>query len=204
MSMGRFLTICIAALGLSACQMALPSGTSGVTQVALSGGEIQVSAPSGYCIDQTSLRDQFVLMGNCSSLSGQHAPGLKGKTAVIALSLTDPLDETAAFEAETMSRLFATQTGRAALSRTGRAETVTVLGTEVRKDVVLVHAQDSSPAVRGGLAETYWRAVFLLDGRLATVTVTPFEESPMSDSAVKNLLIRLVADLQAKNRDVAT
>ncbi|MCA0042281.1 hypothetical protein [Celeribacter litoreus] len=197
--MKRLSTLFVISAVLSACQMALPNEAGGIKTASLGGGVVDVMAPGGFCVDPASLRSGFVLMGHCSGLNGQHNPRLKGRTAVITLSLSDPLDQTAVFEADELSRVFSTVAGRAALSRSGRAETVTVLESSVKDDAVILHAVDRSAATQEGLDDTYWRGFFELEGRLATVTVTPFADTPMGDASAKRLLNDVISDLKARN-----
>ncbi|WP_066707755.1 hypothetical protein [Celeribacter ethanolicus] len=197
-------------LGLAGCEMDMgATGTSvdparrPVRAVTLPLSGVSVAGPSGYCVDPVSVRDSargsFALLGNCTGLSGRNNPALKGKTAVLTLSVAPPMTETEEFDPPSYEAYFASETGRRALSRSGSAKTVQLIESEARGDMVLLHVRDSAPMTLRGQGREYWRALFLLDGRLVTATATPFAEAPMSGGQLRALLDRFVIELKRRN-----
>jgi hypothetical protein len=197
-------------LGLAGCEMDMAAtGTSvdpahrPVRAVTLPISGVSVAGPSGYCVDPVSVRDNakgsFALLGNCNGLSGRNNPALKGKTAVLTLSVATPMTETEEFDPPSYEAYFASETGRRALSRSGSAKTVELIESEARGDMVLLHVRDSAPMTLRGQGREYWRALFLLDGRLVTATATPFAEAPMSETQLRALLDRFVTELKRRN-----
>jgi hypothetical protein len=70
---------------------------------------------------------------------------------------------------------FRSDEGRALLSRTQDAETVTVLETDAVGDMFLLHASDTSAGAVEGVVPDYWRAYFDLGPRIATLSVLAME-----------------------------
>ncbi|MBW6416487.1 hypothetical protein [Celeribacter sp. PS-C1] len=192
------------ALVLSACTLETPgTGPRPPSAVTLPTTGLTVSGPSGFCVDTGSIRDGanggFVLLGSCTGLSGGNNPSLKGKTAVLTLSASAPLAQDESFDAPSVEAFFASETGRKALSRSGSARTVTLIESEVENGRLWLHARDSAPNMLAGQSDEYWRALFVLKGRLVTVTATPFNEAPMPEAGLRKLLDRFVSDLQRRN-----
>jgi hypothetical protein len=75
---------------------------------------------------------------------------------------------------------FRSPPGRAALSRTGRADTVRVDEIRNGDGILYIRATDSGRSPLPGMAESHWRALFDVNGRLVTVSVSGFTDKPMS------------------------
>lgn len=153
---------------------------SGQTKaVAVLGGAMQVAAPAGYCVDKQSARQQadgaVVLMGRCSGGSN---------TAPAVISVTIGVAGSAGIMADGGSALaayFQTTNGRAALSRTGAADSVTI-----------VQAANSDGAytlriVEAGVGD-YWRAIVGISGRLVTLSVQGPSGSTLDPATGRKLL----------------
>lgn len=179
-------------LFLAACQMetgglALPGQTRAMSVL---GGAVTVAAPSGYCIDKASARQQndgaVVLIGRCNGRSQVPAGvisvtmGAAGSAAVIA-------DGGAA-----LAQFFGSTAGRAALSRSGDAASV-----QIRSAASLDGAYALEIA-ETGVAE-YWRAVFGLSGRLVTVSVQGHEGAALDTSSGKQLLGAAILAMRRAN-----
>ena len=80
-----------------------------------------------------------------------------------------------------LGRFFNTPEGRAILSRSGNANAVDILDTDVSQNALILHFTDESVA-QLGLSPEHWRALFRLDGRLVTVAVSGFDDLPMTSS----------------------
>lgn len=207
----RAVWIPVILLMLSACTLdtaGLTGGSGSVSRaprtVTLPATGITVAGPSGFCVDPDSVRDSaeggFALLGNCTGLSGGHNPALKGKTAVLTLSVSGLLAEGEALDLPSVEAFFNSETGRKALSRSGSANTVTLIESGVDATHLWLHARDTAPTMLAGQGDEYWRALFVLNGRLVTVTATPFAEAPMSSDRLHSLLERFVSDLERRNR----
>ncbi|WP_143093132.1 hypothetical protein [Celeribacter neptunius] len=196
-------------LGLSACEMELPSSSVAPPprSVTLSQSNVSVAGPSGFCVDPGSIRDTpeggFVLLGNCGGLSGRSNPALKGKTAMLTLSVTAPMQDPEQFDTPSLEAFFRSEAGRRTLSRAGAARTVTVIESAPEAETLWLHARDSAPGALPGQGAEYWRALFLLDGRLVTATATPFAEAPMPEAQLRGVLSRFVAELKRRNRTMS-
>ena len=197
----------LAAMALSACELSLPDALVAAPdvptdvarqkapqRVSLPAAGLAVQGPSGYCVDTRSVQDDaeggFVLLTSCAALAGRKNTG---KTAVLSLSATGQSLGAFDFDAGAFARFFASEAGRAALARNGQASSVEVLETVERADRLLIHAKDAAPNPVPGLTEEYWRAIYLKDGRLVTLTATPLADAPMDEAALRRLLEKFVA-----------
>ncbi|MEJ6390054.1 hypothetical protein [Gymnodinialimonas ulvae] len=148
---------------------------------------VTITGPEGFCVDPDLTRNDgdtgFVLLGNCAAISGRARapqPDIQAVlTATVAArsepggGLTGALDELDGF--------FRSDAGQALLSRSGEAESITILETRVAADMFLLHARDSSPAAVVGVAQDYWRAYLDLGPRLATLSVLALADQDVSD-----------------------
>ena len=176
------------------------TGPRAPRQAQLYGGAFKVSGPKGYCIDTAAMQDSFVLLAACNALEGRGVDPAQTVPAILTLSASEPLDDVAVFDAGAAAAFFTTQSGRRALSRVGNAQTVTVLETQEKGAAVFVHASDSAPATVPGLAGEYWRAVFVQDGRLVTLTATGLRAAPVEGAALARLLAEFSTAIRASNR----
>ena len=174
----------VLALGLAAC------AAGGVQQVAVLNGAVKVRAPAHYCVDIPSARSAAdtasVLIGRCTS-GGEVAAALVTVTVGRAASGGVMLAETA-----TLRAFMASQAGRRALARSGRAEDVVVLESGVVEGRLLLHLKDR-------LAGDYWRAVVAIKGRLVTVSALGAEGAPLRPGDGRRLVDRTVDALVAAN-----
>jgi hypothetical protein len=168
-------------LFLAACQMEpggfAPAGQTRVISVL--GGAMQVAAPSGYCVDRKSAREQadgaVVLMGRCSGGSNL-APAVITVTIGAAGSAGVVADGGVALAA-----FFQTAGGRTALSRAGRADSV---------QIVQVANSDGAFTLRiaeAGVGD-YWRAIVGISGRLVTLSVQGPAGSKLDPATGRKLL----------------
>ncbi len=143
------------------------------------GGAITVAAPAGYCVDKQSAREQndgaVVLIGRCNRRS-QSPPAVISATMGTAGSAGVMASGSAVLTA-----FFQSQDGRAALSRTGNAQTVQILAASERDGALVLHIADDG-------AGPYWRAVFGLSGRLVTLSVQGANQSPIDPVVGQRLL----------------
>ena len=153
--MGFALTV---ALLLSGC--VTPTGTPKAAPVL--GGAVQVGVPAGYCIDRAAGREDgdtaVVVMGKCA----------EGSTALPAV-LTAAIGPAAsagvlAGGGQALAAYFTSDAGRAALSRSGRASTVTIVQAKGVGAAFVMRIRDRD-------AGEYLRGVVPVAGRLVTITV---------------------------------
>lgn len=166
---------------LTACQME-PGGFAFAGQtraISVLDGAMQVVAPSGYCVDKKSARQRadgaVVLMGRCNGGSNL-APAVISITIGKAGSAGVVADGGVALAA-----FFQTANGRAALSRTGNADSVQIL-----------EATKSDGAFAFRIAEMgvgdYWRAIAGMSGRLVTMSVQGPKGSKLDPATGRKLL----------------
>ncbi len=169
--MGFALTV---ALLLSGC--VTPTGTPKAAPVL--GGAVQVGVPAGYCIDRAAGREDgdtaVVVMGKCA----------EGSTALPAV-LTAAIGPAAsagvlAGGGQALAAYFTSDAGRAALSRSGRASTVTIVQAKGVGAAFVMRIRDRD-------AGEYWRGVVPVAGRLVTITVDALGADP---AAGETLLTR--------------
>ncbi|MFN3969915.1 MAG: cation transport ATPase [Gemmobacter sp.] len=184
-----------AAFALSGC---LGGGGGGARTVNL-GAEgapgLAVAAPQGFCVAPDAVArvgaSDFVAFARCMGAPG--APALLTATVAGPGSAggTDP-------DAEALAAFFTSDEGRAALSRAGRAGSVTVHEVLQADGAVLVRLTDR--AARGEAGET-WRAVVAVGGRLVTLSVAGGLGTALSAEAGRQMIGAFVRAMRAANRD---
>lgn len=172
-------TLCLV---LAACVPGLPElATSSSRSMPVIGGALDVTAAPGYCVDRQASRETdaqaVVIIGRCSDRSGSLpaivtvAVGVPGS----AVSLTAGPEALAAF--------FASDAGRATLSRDGDAASVSIRDIRTTDGRLVLHLDDVATG------ET-WRTLFGLRGRLVSVSVTAATGQGQTGDAGKALLDR--------------
>jgi hypothetical protein len=171
-----------AALVVSGC-LQMP-GEPAQRQVTVSRSAVTIAGPSGFCVDPATLRNEtdsaFVLLGNCAAI----ARTARAPQPQVRALLTAAVQETGGLSISTQGAQVAaylkTDAGRAMLSRTGRPDSVAILGTQRSGDVLYLHARDKSPSYVPGMSSEQWRAIFDLDGTVVSLTVIGFEDAPLT------------------------
>ena len=191
---GRAFWALPALFALSGC-LDVPGGTPRVVgftraapqTIAVAGGAVVIGGPRGYCIDRAGSRPggetAFVLLGSCASISrnaNAPAPDFPG---VLTASVTrdSGAAPSGAAALQQLERYLASPEGRAMLARDGQASSVDILETRLENGAIFIHLRDRSANATDGLADTYWRALFLLNGRLITLSVFGAARQPLSD-----------------------
>lgn len=157
-------------------------------------GSIIMAVPGGYCIDpaasQTGDDTAVMIVGRCSD-AGEVPPaaitatvGAAGSAAVLAAGT------------EALAQFFASTEGRAALSRDGDAEAVTVKDIRTAEGTIILHLTDAAVG-------EYWRAVLGVRGRLVTLAVMPPEGQPLTVAQGRLLLDQAIGAVRAANPDAA-
>lgn len=190
------------ALALAAC---VATGTSGTRAVAVSGGAVTVTGPQGYCIDRGATREgasgAFVLFGTCAALTGSASAGQPAQAAVLTASVGQPaapgVDLAATLPA--MASFFPSEPGRAALSRSGDAGTVSVHEVTRAGDVLYIRLSDIAVAADQSVQPGYWRALMPVRGRIVTLTVLSPARAPLTFADQRAILDRFVARMRGAN-----
>jgi hypothetical protein len=192
---------------LTGCELAAgTSGQSAPASVTVASGAVTIAGPSGYCADSSASRDgaegAFVLLGSCASLAQSESAARPDDPAVLTASVvtgpTDGDDFTRSLPA--MTRFLSSSVGRAALSRSGRADNLDILAISTADDVMYIHARDRSEAEGTDVEPEYWRALLAVKGRIVTLSVLGLRENPLPSDIKRALLERFVARVRAANR----
>lgn len=193
----------LAAAFLSAC-VAGGIGGSAPGSMAVLGGSVTVAGPRGFCVDSTASRDgreaAFVLLGSCASLSGSPLAPAPQVPAILTASVLAGGAELVA-ETEPLAAFFRSPAGRAALSRSGEADTVEVLETVARNGAIFLRVRDTSASGPEGppVEPEYWRAILALNGRLVTLSALGHKARPLSGGAKRAAIEAFLARMRAAN-----
>ncbi|MGI1664133.1 hypothetical protein ACRDNQ_17980 [Palleronia sp. KMU-117] len=160
-----------------------------------------MAGPPGYCIDRGLSRlggvAAFVLLGSCASIadSGDRpAPDVP-----VILTVAVSADAGAAPDLAQLRAYLATPAGRGALSRGGDPASVTILATKREGEVLYVLARDTSDDLVPGMSDTFWRALFVLNGRLVSAAAVGFDQRPIGTDAGLATLQSLTERLRREN-----
>jgi hypothetical protein len=209
MPISRAILLGFGALALAACDPALVGGSApSRATVNVAGGPVIVAAPSGFCIDRSTLNvtdaGAFALMGDCRQL-GSGAGGLDRSPVGAALTasisaggLAGEGDDPASSLAE-LAEFVQTPDGRALLGRSGRPDRVRILATRAEGDVLYVLVEDRGPQPIAGIDRTFWRAILELNGRMAVLSVLGFEGAGLGAQAGFRNIVTFADTLQAAN-----
>jgi len=171
--------------------------------VAVSGGEVIVQGPSGFCVDPRSRREgdgtSFAMLGACSSIANSARADRPSQPAVLSVAVSDPGELIVADAWLSMQDFLATEAGRASLARDGNAASVEPPEVRLIDEVLVVTARDTSPAPADALDSTYWRGIFNLGDRIVTVSVYAHDEQALSDSTALRLLFDFVGSIRNAN-----
>ncbi len=174
-------------LSLSACVPGLSEfGTSSSRSLAVMGRALNVVAAPGYCVDRQASRETdaqaVVIMGRCSERSG-------GLAAIVTVSVGGPGSATSLTAgAPALADYFASEAGRATLSRDGRSSSVRIRDIRTVEGRLIVHLDDAATG-------EIWRTLFGLRGRLVSISVSPATLQGTTGNAGKALLDRSTAAL---------
>lgn len=157
-------------------------------------GAVTILGPKGFCIDRASSHDgpgpPFILLGICTAMAGANIAPRPMVQALLSASVSNGSSGPGIAHADwhRLVTYIRSAAGRSALSRSGDAESVRVLGMMRIDGVVFVHAHDTSPFPGEAVMPDYWRAVFDLNGHLVTLNVMSVPKAPFPDSAGVALL----------------
>ena len=192
-----------AALVLAACGADFNASRNVPDTVRLPSGVV-VEGTRGWCVDEGTMRSDaqasVVVFGSCAAISKSALSPRPRVPGVITVSVDNSANGTA--PAEVLDAFFATERGRAALARDGRADSVRILESRQSDDALFLHAIDRS-GFPASAAEDYWRAIFDLGGRFVTVSLVGLSDDPIAREDGLRTLQQQVNRLRAANPDNA-
>ena len=134
---------------------------------------VTLVAPSGFCIDRTSLEPRFAVMARCDGLGVTAAAGAAPR-GLITVSLTD---------AKSGSVPSAEQVAQA-------SQLENVDAVEQSENQVVFRAQGRIPV--GGLSPTQWRGVRKISGQTAGIAVYGPAQGEIVTRTGRDLLVQLI------------
>ncbi|MFO1174793.1 MAG: hypothetical protein U1E48_06245 [Paracoccaceae bacterium] len=171
--------------------------------VLVAGRMVTIAAPQGFCVDKAASRDSakgtFVLMGSCASLTGSFTASRPRDPAILTASVYPGGGANFAAALPGMATFLASPAGRAALSRSGKAASVTIGAIGTEGGVMYIRASDSAPAPGQEVEPEYWRAILSVKSSIVSLSVLGLKAHPLSTEAKRALLERLVARVVAAN-----
>lgn len=192
---------------LSGCIEA--GGPGAPTRLAVTGGAVTIAGPDGYCIDRRSSHtgkdEGFVLMASCAAVSRNAQAPRPAVPALLTATIVPPEGAGGPVTGQMsgLKRYFGSATGRAALARDDRSDSVEIIDMATRDDTFVVHLRDKSTGLADGLSAEYWRAIFDLNGQIVTASVTGFKSRRLSDDAGYETLRAFVARIRAASAKTA-
>jgi hypothetical protein len=143
----------------------------GLRELTVMDGEVQVTAPPGYCIDKdasVSLGPAVVVMiGRCTY-------GGEAAAAVLTLTIGAPASAGVLIEGPNVLGAFFTSTpGRRILARDGNPGHVQILQQQIAGNSLLLHLNDR-------VSGDYWRAITAIKGRLVTISAAGTAQAPLT------------------------
>ncbi|TXI05270.1 MAG: cation transport ATPase [Pseudorhodobacter sp.] len=166
-------------------------GFGGSSARAVLQGQMTVSAPAGYCVDESASRETedraVVLMGRCD---GQTSV----QPAVLSYSV-GPAGSAGAMAAggAELAGFFTSAEGRATLSATGRARDVEIVEALGAGDAFLMR-------LRQNTEPSHWRAFLGLKGRLVSIAVQGSPDAPLAPEEGRKILDGAIAAMERQNR----
>lgn len=172
----------------------------------VAGGSVVIEGPAGYCVDTRGSRDTaagtFVLLGSCASISGVSTQPRPQAPAILTAAVSAGSSGAGiAGSEQRLARYFESPAGRAALSRSGKARTVTILGHHDGDGAFFLHLRDNSARPDPTLS---WRVLFDLNGHIVTLSVVGLPGRPISARHSEALLRAFMAQVRAASPHRAT
>lgn len=191
-----------ALLALAGC---LSFGPTAPRTIEVADSRITVAGPRGYCVDTAGTHDgesaAVVTLGSCAALRQSAQEPHPDRDAVLSASIA-PAGAGRPAVAESLESLrtfFDSEAGRAALSRSGRADTVEVLDKTTRDGILFLDLRDESPFEGPRVAPRYWRALLDLRGHIVTLSVMAPAGEPLSRAGAMATLEAFVAVMRQRN-----
>ncbi len=200
----RWLAALAGCLLLSACFEAEPLNraagrlglaASGPASVTVLDGAMTVTGPDGYCIDEEATRESgseaFVFFARCR-------PGMRA-SPVLSATVTGHAGTGSASAADLrrLADFLDGQTGRAQLSRRGRAGDVRIEETLIQDGVLWLRIHDAGNPE--ALHPAYWRAILPVGERVVTLSVMSSRAHPVGGARELEVLRAFVARMRGAN-----
>ena len=192
-------TLLVAGLALAACGAGFNVTRSAPMQVQLPDGLI-VAGARGWCVDKSTSRANsggaVVVLASCAAIADNAllpSPRFEG---VVTVSVEESGETIPSVQ--DVAAFLSTSEGRAVLARDGRPESVDLLEVATSDDTLFLHALDTS----GGPLNTgddYWRAIFDIEGRFVSVSLTSVEPKQVSRATSLATLNAQIARMKSAN-----
>ncbi len=212
----RGAAVAVLAMGLAACQLVPGAGAIAPdrdprpgmdgpppTRMGIARGAVIIAGPRGFCIDRAASQDRaggaaLTVLSACRGLGAGPFGPRPAHPAVLtaAVAAPGPVLPVAAAGPE-LAAFFASAPGRTALSRSGKAATVSVLESLTTDNALLLHLTDTAPFAWGAVQPDYWRALLMVGGRTVTVSVLTRPDTALSRDDGLALLRDFIAALRA-------
>jgi hypothetical protein len=191
-----------ACLGSAACVM---PGSTPPASMTLANGGLVIAGPRGFCVDTGQSResgsDAFVLLGSCASLARNPLVPRPFAPAVLTATVTavDPDAPPLQRSFPQLKKFFASEAGRAALSRTADANSVEVAQTLVQDDLLLIELTDGALTEETTLQPRTWRGLMGIKDRIISFSVLGLADRPLSSATLRSLAEDFARTLRAAN-----
>jgi hypothetical protein len=186
----RLITASVLSLFISGCVgtgeqvTASAAGIEADTKtVTVAGQSVVLGRAANYCFNDKQSRltisGAFVVMVPCDPFDeGSTAKGLILVNVLAEQGIMD------AIKSRDLEAYFQSDAGRAALSRKGNADNLTVLGTMHEDSIYYVHTQDADGPIIPDTTDDQWRVFMVVADRLVSVSVVNFLDDKMSEGMV--------------------
>ena len=163
---------------MSGCADAANTTRAAPSRIELPDGTV-VAGANGWCVDPSVSRAKastaVIILGSCAAIGGDAAAPQPDVPGVFTVSVEREAAGTPSPEA--LEQFFVSETGRAALARDGKSESVEILETRQDNGRFFMHMNDES--VLPGASPSTWRALFDLEGRFVSVTLYGLRDKPI-------------------------
>lgn len=173
------------------------------SKMSVAGGMLIVSGPEGFCIDREASREEvggsaLVMLAPCQALGSARSGPVASHNAVITAAVAAHPRVVDVGQIEPMLRhFFATAEGRATLSRSGKAASVTVHKSYVEDGTYYLYLRDTAPFKWGKVQPDYWRALLPAGGRMVTLSAFALPDAPIDEASSRVLLKGFVDAVKA-------
>jgi len=159
-------------------------------------GAVTAAAPPGWCPDpraaQADATGAFLLFVPCRDPRAATVPALLTVSVLGAAEAATP-------DPVRLDSFFRSEVGRAALSRSGDAGSVSVVQTGTATDAFLLQVRDRAPLAGAAVGPESWRAVLPLNGRLVALTALSPADPVLPPATLRAVLEAFLAAMRAAN-----
>lgn len=181
-----------------------PERAPAVSSILVTADQIALRAPVGFCVDPKTTRDAaqsaFVVFGNCAAIADNaelEQPFVQAVVTAVVIP-TSPEYTRLSANGEKAAEFFKTEAGRALLSRTKAAQTVSVAQSFSEDGVVFLRAQDKSAGLQAGLSDSYWRSYIDMKSSLVVFSVL----GTKADTSSPEERLELLREFVQKTRSI--